>query len=170
MYQGNFSNWVNSKNQLIPIYDPQSTAANPTGRFRSHHVSGQHDSAVAVQHGNARRFFLMRRARFCPTGPESFPALTGYVQNNYLTNGGDTVSPTDKGSVKIDQNFGSNHHLGFFYNKTRYDSMPGPAGPSGLPEPLWNGSVSDYQASLYRLSYDWTISPTLLNHFVSRRQ
>ena len=67
--------------------------------------------------------------------------------------------------MKIDQNLGSNHHLGFFYNKTRYDSNPGPAGPSGLPEPLYNGQVADYGASLYRLSYDWTISPRLFNHF-----
>ncbi len=31
MYQGNFSNWVNSKNQLIPIYDPRSTVTAPSG-------------------------------------------------------------------------------------------------------------------------------------------
>ena len=31
MYQGDFSNWVNSKNQLIPIYDTATTRANPSG-------------------------------------------------------------------------------------------------------------------------------------------
>ncbi len=62
--------------------------------------------------------------------------------------------------------FGSNHKLGFFYNKTRYDSNPGPAGRAGLLlEPLLESDqVSDYGASLYRLSYDWTISPHMFNH------
>ena len=75
-----------------------------------------------------------------------------------------TVTPTDKGSIKVDQNFGSNHHPRFFYNRTAYSSQPGATGPAGLPEPLWNGQITIYNAADYRLSYDWTISPRLLNH------
>jgi hypothetical protein len=93
------------------------------------------------------------------------PGTSGWVTNNYVVNRGVTQSPTDKGSLKFDQNFGSNHHLDFFYNRTRYNSGPGAAGPPGLPEPLWNGQASDYSAKLYRFSYDWTISPRLFNHF-----
>ena len=163
MYQGDFSNWVNAKNQPIPIYDPQSTTANPSGGFVRTAFPGnvipQSRFSTVTQ-----SILPYAQGKILPNRPGIVPGTYSYVQNNYLTNGGDSVSPTDKGSVKIDQNLGANHHLGFFYNKTRYDSMPGPAGPSGLPEPLWNGSVSHYEASLYRLSYDWTISPTLLNH------
>jgi hypothetical protein len=167
MYQGNFSNWVNSKNQLIPIYDPQSTTSNASGpgfvrtMFPGNMIPTSRFSAVTQQ------ILPYAQGKILPNRPGLIPGTYNYVQNNYITNGGDSVSPTDKGSVKIDQNIGSNHHLGFFFNKTRYDSTPGPAGPSGLPEPLWNGSVSDYQASLYRVSYDWTLSPTLLNHFAA---
>jgi hypothetical protein len=31
MYRGNFSNWVDQNNRLIPIYDPATTRANPNG-------------------------------------------------------------------------------------------------------------------------------------------
>ena len=62
------------------------------------------------------------------------------------SSGGTTESPTDKGSVKIDQNFGSNHHLSLLLqpHALRFAS-PGPSGPAGLPEPLWNGQVSHYE-------------------------
>ncbi len=164
MYQGNFSNWVNSKGALIPIYDPNTTRPNPNGTgfirdpFPGNIIPLSQFSKVAQQ-------IIPYAKNVIPNRPGIVPGTPGYIGNNYVTNGGDTTSPTDKGSVKIDQNLGSNHHLGFFYNKTRYDSNPGPAGPSGLPEPLYNGQVSDYGASLYRMSYDWTISPRLFNHF-----
>ena len=164
MYQGNFSNWVNSKGVLIPIYDPNSTRANPSGSgfirdpYPGNIIPVSQFSKVAQQ-------IIPYAKNVVPNRPGIVPGTPGWIGNNYVTNGGDTTSPTDKGSVKIDQNLGSNHHLGFFYNKTRYDSNPGPAGPSGLPEPLYNGQVADYGASLYRLSYDWTISPRLFNHF-----
>ena len=163
MYQGNFSNWVNSKNQLIPIYDPHSTVSNPSGSgflrtvFPGNIIPQSEFSAVS-------KSIIPYAMPVVPNRPGLVPGTYGYVANNYVTSGGDTESPTDKGSVKIDQNFGSNHHITFFYNRTRYDSNPGPAGPSGLPEPLWNGQVSDYGASLYRFSYDWTVSPRMFNH------
>jgi hypothetical protein len=162
MYQGNFSNWVNSKNQLIPIYNPLTTTAGPSGGFVRTVFPG--NIIPQSMFSSVTKSILPYGAAVVPNRAGIVPGTFGYVSNNYVTNGGVTESPTDKGSVKIDQNFGSNHHLSFFYNKTRYDSSPGPSGPSGLPEPLWNGQVSNYGASLYRLNYDWTISPRLFNH------
>jgi Carboxypeptidase regulatory-like domain len=167
MYQGNFSNWVNSKGQVLPIYDPMSTVTNPSGSgflrtvFPGNMIPQSRFSTVSKQ------VLAFASSIAVPNRPGLVPGTYGYVANNYLTSGGDTESPTDKGSMKIDQNFGSNHHLGFFYNRTRYDSNPGPAGPPGLPEPLYTGQVSDYGASLYRLSYDWSISPRLFNHLAA---
>jgi hypothetical protein len=163
MYKGDFSNWVNSKGQLLPIYDPTTTRPNPNGSgfirdaFPGNIIPASKFSAVAksiLPYGQA---VLPNRG--------GVPGTFAYVNNNYQTNGGVTETPTDKGSAKVDQNFGSNHHVSFFYNRTRYDSAPGPTGPSGLPIPLWNGSVSNYGASLYRGSHDWTISPRMMNHF-----
>ncbi|MGH9663987.1 MAG: TonB-dependent receptor domain-containing protein, partial [Bryobacteraceae bacterium] len=100
-----------------------------------------------------------------PNIPGLVPGTSGYVRNNYVTTNGTTLTPTDKGSVKIDQQFGSNQRVGFFYNRTSYRNDVGADGPPGLPEPLWNGQVSQFDASAYRLSHDWTLSATLLNHF-----
>ncbi len=164
MYQGNFTNLVNSKNVQIPIYNPNTTRNNPTGSgfvrdpYPNNAIPASQISTVAQQIIGYAKGVVPNRAGIVP-------GTYGYISNNYVTSGGVTVSPTDKGSVKIDHNFNSNHHLSFFYNKTRYDSAPGATGPNGLPEPLWNGQVSNYGASLYRTSYDWTISPRLFNHF-----
>jgi hypothetical protein len=163
MYSGDFSKWVNAQGRVLPIYDPTSTAAQPGGGFTrtpfpNNQIPVSRFSTVSNQ-------ILPFAQGVAPNRPGIVPGTLGWVSNNYLTGGGDTESPTDKGSVKIDQNFGPNHRLNFFYNRTRYNSNPGPAGPAGLPEPLWNGSVSQYDSSLYRLSYDWTISPQMFNHF-----
>ena len=78
-----------------------------------------------------KRNSSLRPKRCCPIALALVPGTAAYVTNNYVSNSGTTESPTDKGSVKIDQNFGYNHHLAFFYNRTRYNNLPGPSGPSG---------------------------------------
>jgi len=163
MYNGDFSNWVNSKGQLLQIYDPGSTRPNPAGSgfirdpFPGNLIPVSHFSTVS-------KAVLTLAPAVAPNRPGLVPGTSAYVTNNYLSNSGVTETPTDKGSLKIDQNFGV-HHVAFFYNRTRYDSMPGASGPSGLPEPLWNGAISQFEASLYRMSYDWTLSPRMFNHF-----
>jgi len=75
------------------------------------------------------------------------------------------VVDSEGNSAKIDHNVGFAHHVSFFYNHTIFDSGPGPSGVVGLPQPLWNGQVSHYEANDYRMSEDWTVTPRLLNHF-----
>jgi hypothetical protein len=163
MYQGDFSNWVNSKNQLLPIYDPNSTRANPSGSgFVRDPFAG---NQIPVSQFSTVSKSILPFAQSAVPNRGGVPGTAAYVTNTDLSNGGVTETPTDKGSFKIDQNFGAMHHLAFFYNRTRYDSFPGTSGPSGLPEPLWNGQISNYGASLFRMTYDWTISPHMINHF-----
>lgn len=163
MYSGDFSKWVNSKGALIPIYDPATTIPNPNGSFSRAVFAG--NKMPVSRFSTVSRQIIPFAQPVTPNRAGIVPGTSSYISNNYITNGGDTTSPTDKGSVKIDQNFGSNHHIGFLYNRTQYNSEPGPAGSSGLPEPLWTTQVSDFSAALYRLSYDWTISPRIFNHF-----
>jgi hypothetical protein len=165
MYKGDFSNLVAANGNKIPIYDPASTVANPNG-------AGSIRTAFPNNQIPLSRFSAISQAVIgyaaplaVPNRPGLVPGTPGYVRNNYLVAGGDSESPTDKGSIKVDQNLGYKHHLAFFYNRTSYGSQPGPAGPTGLPLPLWNGQVTTYDAADYRLSHDWTITPTLLNHF-----
>jgi hypothetical protein len=162
MYQGDFSKWVNNKNQLIPIYNPLTTAASGSGFVRTPFANNIIPTSMFSSVSNA---IIPYAVGVTPNRSGIVAGTFSYVNNNYLSNGGDSESPTDKGSMRIDQNFGSNHHVSFFYNRTNVDQQPGPAGPSGLPEPLYNGQVTQYQAALYRASYDWTVSPTIFNHF-----
>jgi hypothetical protein len=162
MYKGDFSNWVNNKNQLIPIYNPLTTTASGSGFVRTPFANNIIPQSMFSTVSQA---MIPYAQGVTPNRAGIVPGTFGYVNNNYLSNGGDSESPTDKGSMKIDQNFGSNHHFSFFYNRTRNNQEPGPAGPSGLPEPLYSGAVTQYDAALYRVSYDWTASPTIFNHF-----
>jgi Carboxypeptidase regulatory-like domain len=164
MYQGNFANWVNSKGQRLLIYDPLSTVANASGGYTR--TPFPNNQIPVSRFSTISKEMLPYAQNVVPNRPGLVPGTPGYVQNNYISSGGTLENPTDKGSVKIDQNFGYNHHLGFFYNRTRYNSLPGPSGPSGLPEPLYTGQNSEYDSSVYRMDYDWIISPRLVNHFV----
>ncbi len=163
MYNGDFSNWVGSNGKQIPIYDPATTRLDASGayvrdQFPNNQIPLSRFSAISAA-------IIPYAQKVVPNRPGLVPGSPNWVRNNYVVNGGSSESPTDKGSLKIDQNLGYKNHLGFFYNRTRYNNEPGPSGPSGLPVPLWNGQVSQYDASDYRMSHDWTISPRLLNHF-----
>lgn len=164
MYKGDFSNWVGSNGKQIPIYDTASTRANPSGsgflrdQFPNNQIPLSRFSAIS-------QAVLPYAAKVVPNRPGLVPGTSAYVRNNYVVGSGATETPTDKGSVKADQNLGYKHHIAFFYNRTRFNNEPGPSGPPGLPAPLWNGQIQQYDASDYRLSHDWTISPRLLNHF-----
>ena len=162
MFKGDFSNWVNSSGKLLPIYDPATTTLNPSGSgsvrtlFPNNQIPLSRFSSLASQ-------ILPYGATVTPNRG-GVPGTVGYVQNNYITTGGNTVSPDDKASVKVDHTIHNNHRLGFLFNINRYRTELGSGSP-GLPLPLWNGAEAMFNTELYRLTYDWTITPTMLNTF-----
>ena len=164
MYQGDFSKLVGSNGALVPVYDPSTTQPNASGGgftrqpFPNNQIPPSRFSTITKE-------MLSLAPQVVPNRPGIVPGTPNWVRNNYVVNNGALTSPTNKGSLKIDQNFGSNHHVAFFYNRSNYLSEPGPSGPPGLPLPLWNGQFTSYDASDYRMTYDWTISPRLLSHF-----
>ena len=163
MYTGDFSKWVDQTGKLLTIYDPSTTRANPSGSgfirdaYPNNQIPKSQFSAVTNQ-------ILPFTQALRPNIPGLVPGSSAYVRNNFITTSGTTVSPTDKGSVKIDQQIGSKQRLGFFYNRTSNRQEVGPQGPP-VPLPLYNGAVTYFDASAYRMSHDYTISPRLLNHF-----
>jgi len=164
MYQGDFSKLVGSTGAPILIYDPSTTQPNPSGNgftrqpFPNNQIPQSSFSTITKE-------MLSLAPQVAPNRPGIVPGLPNWVRNNYVVNNGSLTSPTNKGSLKLDQNFGYNHHVAFFYNRSNYISEPGPSGPPGLPLPLWNGQFTSYDASDYRMTYDWTINPRLLSHF-----
>ena len=163
MYKGDFRNWVDPSAKLIPIYDPGTTRANPSGSGFIRDVFA--DNQVPANRISTTAAAIGAQAQFAKPNRGATPGSRSYVTNNYLVNGGSLISPTDKWSVKGDQILGSKHRVSFLWNSTTFRQHPGPDGIPGLPEPLWSGQLTAWDTAAYRFSHDWTISPSMINHF-----
>ncbi|MBL8223282.1 MAG: hypothetical protein JNL62_28870, partial [Bryobacterales bacterium] len=93
------------------------------------------------------------------------PGSSDYVRRNYIVTGGTMIQPTDKWSARGDHVFNSKHRASFLWNATSFRNKPGPQGPPGLPEPLWNGQIQAWDTEAGRFSHDWTVSSSMVNHF-----
>ncbi|MBK9167076.1 MAG: TonB-dependent receptor [Bryobacterales bacterium] len=163
MYQGNFSNWVSQQNQLLQIYDPATTRRNPAGAgfirdpFPNNQIPTNRFSTFARQ--------AIPFGQTAQPNRGGQPGTIGYVRQNFITSTGTLVEPQNKWSLKIDHNFNANHRVAYFMNFSDYARTPGAGGPPGLPLPLYNGpEAQDFTTKSFRMSYDWVISPNLLNH------
>jgi hypothetical protein len=95
-----------------------------------------------------------------------FPApMNGGIVNNFVPNI-PTTRVTEIPSVKLDQVVGNNGRLSFFYQRTQTTApISATFGQiDGLPDPLATNLGTFQNAPLYRLNYDYTLSPTLLLH------
>ena len=163
MHGGDFSNWVDQNNRLLPIYDPATTRPNPAGSgsmrdpFANNRIPAARISSFTQK--------IMPFATDVQPNRGALPGTSAYVRNNWINSSGSILSPQDKGSAKIDHAVSDSHRLGFFMNITRYRDAIGADGPPGLPTPLWNGTIMTFNTQAYRLTHDWIVSPTVLNHF-----
>jgi len=163
MYDGDFSRWVDRNGKLLDLYDPATTRPNPqgTGSIRDPFANNQIPKARFS--GISQK--LIPFARELKPNRGAQPGTSDYVRNNWINTGGTTLSPQDKGSVKMDHVVTANHRLGYFMNIARFRDSFGADGPPGLPIPLYSGAVSFWNTSAYRLTHDWIISPKVLNQF-----
>jgi hypothetical protein len=161
MYNGDFTNLVDASNRRLLIYDPSTTRASGTSFARDPFANNQ----IPLSRFSA---FSKQVIPFAQTVKPNVAGITpgtiGYIRNNYISQGGSMTTPTNKFSIKVDQNLGSKQRLGYFMNITRFDNKLQSATP-GLPEPLWSGQVSKFNTESYRVTHDYTLSPNLLNHF-----
>ncbi|MBS1825158.1 MAG: TonB-dependent receptor [Acidobacteria bacterium] len=163
MYRGDFRNWVDQNNRAIAVYDPSTTRANPAG------TGSVRDAFPGNQIPVSR--FATTASAIAGFGSSIAPnrgfgaGTSNYVRNNYLVSGGTMVTPTDKYSLKADQVIGSKQRLGFLWNMTTYRGTPGPAGAPGLPQPLWNGQIQAWDTDAFRVTHDYTVSASMVNHF-----
>ena len=162
MYKGDFSKWVDQNNKPLAIYDPATTRPNPNGNgsIRDVFPNNQIPADRFAKTSSAIAAFGQG------VGPNRgfAPGTSGYVRNNYIVTNGTEVNPVDKWSAKGDQIIGSKHRISFLWNTTKYRKNPGDQGPPGLPQPLWNGQLTAWDTSAYRLAHDWTISSNMVNH------
>jgi len=156
MYNGDFSNWKDAAGNLIPIYDPKTTRPNPNGagfirdQFPGNRIPADRFSRVSR---NVTPLATMR------------PNVAG-PRNNFITTTGARTDPWDKFDVKIDHQLNQKDKFGFLYHYGVTLQLPSGGTPPGLPSPLNNDfQYGDTHTYVYRLTWDRTISPTVLNHF-----
>ncbi|MCU1328223.1 MAG: hypothetical protein JWN34_3593, partial [Bryobacterales bacterium] len=162
MYTGDFSKWVDQSNKLIPIYNPNTTRANPAGSgsirdaYPGNIIPASQFSATAVAIAAYGKAVAPNRG--------FAPGTSGYVRNNYIVSNGTLITPTDKISVKGDQIIGSRQRASILWNSTTFRNKPGAAGAPGLPEPLWNGQIQAWDTEAFRVAHDFTVTPNMVNH------
>jgi hypothetical protein len=164
MYDGDFSNWVDSQGRLLVIYDPSTTRANPNGTgfvrdaFPGNRIPANRFSTVAKQ------YLALARSTVVPNRAGLVPGTFGYVANNYLSPGGTTEERTHKFSLKVDHSLSTAHRLSYLFNRTNNDVTPGPDGAAGLPFPFNTFQSTSFDGDLHRGSWDWIIGPRMVNH------
>ncbi len=158
MYRGDFSNWVDQNNRQIPIYDPRTQRPNPsgTGFIRDPYPNNQ----IPLSGFSTLSKAVIPYGQAVTPNRGAVPGTSAYVRNNYIVTGGTLVTPTDKWSAKGDQMIGDKQRLSFLWNMTTFRNKPGPAGPPGLPIPLWNGQIQAWDTEAYRIAHDYTINAT----------
>jgi hypothetical protein len=165
MYQGNFTNLVNSKNQQLAIYDPKSTRTNPSGSgflrdpFPNNMIPTNQFSSVSNQ------YIAIAKSLVVPNRAGIVPGTTGYISNNFVSAAGSSAESTTKWSVKLDHAVTNAHHVSYLFNRGSDLVQPGSSGPAGLPVPFNGFQQSSFDADLHRIAWDWTASAHIFNHF-----
>ena len=167
MYGGDFSNWVTSLNGAttrIPIYDPttQVTANGVTTRtpFPGNVIPASKFDPVSVKALSA----FTSAGQLVPNNNGAVGSVA-YVRNNYFVASGSEVRPNTKISVKGDHIFNDKHRMSGYYGYNRSYVRPSANGPATLPGLYTNYNDTQRHSDVVRWSWDWTLSPTKLNHF-----
>ncbi len=161
MYNGDFSNWKDQNGNLLPIYDPASTTVQPDGSYLRQPFPG---NQIPVSRFSQVARNTLPLATMQPNLADTRGILNPNPRNNFLTTTGARTDPWDKWSVKGDHIFNDSHRVGFLFQKNQTWQLA-VGEPPGLPGPLNNGfQYGDTWTKVYRGTYDWNISPTLLNH------
>jgi hypothetical protein len=163
MWDGDFSNWVDSQGRRITIYDPATTQPNPNGAgfirspFPNNRIPVERFSTVA------RQYIALARSVLVPNRQGIAPGTFGYVNNNYVSEGRSTIEKTNKFSFKIDHTLTTGHRVAYLFNRTNNGTRPGPNGATGLPQPFNDTQESTFDGDLHRVSWDW-VGSRMVNH------
>jgi hypothetical protein len=167
MYTGDFSNWVDKNNKQIPIFDPTSQVKNADGTYTRQPFPGNKIPSKLFDPISQAALAAYTANGILKPNNGAAPGTLAYVQNNYFVSSGTNVSPNTKISVKGDHVFNDRHRISGYYGFNRESTEPGPAGPPTLPGLYSNYNDTRQASDVVRFSWDWTVSPTKLNHFYS---
>ena len=169
-YKGDFRNAVSrtrrADGSYVPyiVYDPATTRYDPAIKnyvrdpFPNNMVpESRFDSLSGKIAGIAQNSFKTLRTDVVPGTPQ-------YWLENYWQ-GGTSINPNDKYSLKIDHALTDTNRLSAYLGYSKRSSVPGPGGAPGIPGILNPFSELTDTAPVYRGSWDSTLSPRLHNRF-----
>jgi hypothetical protein len=165
MYNGDFSRWVTKSGQVIPIYNPLTQTTDASGNTVRQVFPGNAIPKSLFSANSVQALSVFQTSGVLVPNNGAAPGTVAYIANNYLEPNGTNVQPVNKFSIKGDHVFNDKHRISGYYGYDRERQTPGPDGPNTLP-----GLYSTYndltQASdVFRMSWDWTLRPTMINHF-----
>jgi len=160
-YTGDLHNFVDANGKMYQIYDPASTTFVNGSYTRTPFPNNQIPQTRIDPISKSIINYVQPLLK--PNVSGLVPGTSAYVRNNYISNG-TTIAPNNKFSIKGDQVLTSKQRISFFFGRTRQEDSYGPTGAPGLPKPL-AGNPGYNRSDVYRISHDYTISPTFLNRF-----
>lgn len=161
MYQGDFSNWKSAKGDLMPIYDPSTYRVLDNGQKVRDPFPG---NKIPVGRFSQLSKNIIQYATMKPNQGDPSGILNPNPRNNYVVTGGGNVAPWDKMDVKMDFNPRPSDRVGvmFHWGQTLVNFLG--SEPPGMPVPLNNFRNEDTNTKVYRVVWDHTFTPRLLNH------
>lgn len=165
MYNGDFSNWVNSKGAVIPIYNPVSQVQNADGTYTRAAFPGNKIPASMFNPTAVQALKVFQASGALAPNNGAAPGTLAYVNNNYIISNGTSVQPVNKWSIKGDHLFNEKQRISGYYGYDREATTPGPEGPATLPGLYSNYNDLHQSSDVLRMTWDWTMSPTKFNHF-----
>jgi hypothetical protein len=168
MYSGDFSNWVTSVGGVatrVPIFDPTTQVRNADGSitrtpFPNNRIPQSMFDPLSVKALQA----YTANGKVTPNNGAA-PGTVAYARNNFFIANGSEVRPNTKFSLKGDHVLNDKHRLSGYYGYNRTSVVPSAAGPATLPGLYTNYNDTQRNSDVFRMSWDWTVSPTKLNHF-----
>jgi hypothetical protein len=148
--QGDFRDWTDPETgDLIPIYDPAT-------HLQFMGCDGATPNVICPDDPRLQNSLAKQWFQFLPD-----PTFPGPL-NNYLANAIPAFLGTDAYSIteKVDQYLGSKDHISemFYYKylpKTTF---------TALPQTISDSGTSFKRTSVWRVNWDHTFSPTVVNH------
>ena len=165
MYNGDFSKWVAAGGVQIPIYNPTNQVSNADGSVTRQVFPGNIVPQSLFSPASMKALSVFQSGGKLAPNNGAAPGTVAYVTNNYLVTSGTQIYPVNKSSIKGDHIFNDKHRISGYYGHDREHQTPGPDGPATLPGLYTNYNDLTQGTDVIRFSWDWTFSPTKLNHF-----
>ncbi len=170
-YKGDFHNAVSrTQNKdgsyiMYPVFDPETTLFNSTNKqYTRTPFAGNIIPMSRIDPMSAKLLDLGASTMTSGLRKDVVPGTPQYWLENYWQ-GGTSINPNDKYSVKFDHMLNDSNRLSAYLAYSKRQANPGPSGAPGIPG-IWNPfSHLEDTSPVYRGSWDSTISPRLHNRF-----